>query len=89
MKDNLEDFKDCLPNHEMFLNLYEKFALLNQTFIGDTANVQAMLTVFLHKNPSQYGYYGKCSNISNTFLLLFSNKMLAIKAGIHKMLVRI
>ena len=33
--------------------------------------------------------YGKCSKISNPFLILFSNKMLVIKAGIHKMLVRI
>ena len=31
----------------------------------------------------------KFSNISNTFLFLFSNKMLVIRAGIHKMLVRI
>ena len=33
--------------------------------------------------------YGKCSKISNTFLFLFSNKMLIFRAGIHKMLVRI
>ena len=33
--------------------------------------------------------YGKCSKISNTFLFLFSNKMLVLRAGIHKMLVRI
>ena len=33
--------------------------------------------------------YGKCSKISNTFLFLFSNKMLVSWAGIHKMLVRI
>ena len=33
--------------------------------------------------------YGKCSKILNTFLVLFSNKMLVIRAGIHKMLVRI
>ena len=31
----------------------------------------------------------KCSKISNTFPILFSNKMLVIKAGIHEMLVRI
>ena len=28
--------------------------------------------------------YSKCSKISNTFLFLFSNKMLVIRAGIHK-----
>ena len=33
--------------------------------------------------------YGECSKISNTFLILFSNKMLIIRAGIHNILVRI
>ena len=33
--------------------------------------------------------YGKCSKISNTFLFLFLTKMLVIRAGIHKMLIRI
>ena len=32
--------------------------------------------------------YGKCAKISITLLLLFSNKMLAIRIGTHKMLVR-
>ena len=31
----------------------------------------------------------KCSKISNTFLVLFSNKILIFRTGIHKMLVRI
>ena len=31
----------------------------------------------------------KCSKISNTFIILFSNKMLVIRAVIHKMPVRI
>ena len=31
----------------------------------------------------------KCSKILNTFLILISNKMLVIRVGIHKMLVRI
>ena len=31
----------------------------------------------------------KCSKISNAFLFLFSNKMLIVRAEIHKMLVRI
>ena len=34
-------------------------------------------------------YYGECSKILNTFLFLFSNKMLVFRARIHKMLVRI
>ena len=33
--------------------------------------------------------YGKCSKISNTFLFLFSNKMLVFRPGIHKILVRV
>ena len=33
--------------------------------------------------------YSKCSKISNTFLFLFSNKMLVFRAGIHKFLVRV
>ena len=32
--------------------------------------------------------YGKCSKISNTFLILFSNKMLVIRAETQKMLFR-
>ena len=35
-----------------------------------------------------YCIYVKCSKILNTFLGLFLNKMLVIKAGIHQMLVR-
>ena len=33
--------------------------------------------------------YGRCSKITNTFLFLFSNKILVFRAGTHKMLVRI
>ena len=33
--------------------------------------------------------YGKCTKISNTFLFLFSNKMLVFRAGIQIMVVRI
>ena len=36
-----------------------------------------------------YERYGKCSKILNTFHVLFSNKVLVIKAGICKMLVRL
>ena len=35
------------------------------------------------------GLYGICSKIENTFLSLFLNRMLVIRAGIHKMPVRI
>ena len=33
--------------------------------------------------------YGKCTKNSKAFLFLFSNKMLVIRAGNHKTLVRI
>ena len=33
--------------------------------------------------------YSKCSKISNTFLILISNKMLIFRAGMDKLLVRI
>ena len=33
--------------------------------------------------------YNKCSNILNTFLILISNKMFVIMAGIDKILARI
>ena len=35
------------------------------------------------------GKYNKCSKVSNTFLFLFSNRMLVIGTGIHKLFVRI
>ena len=38
-------------------------------------------------NVMKNSYYGKYSKISNTFLILFSNKMLVSGAGIHKILV--
>ena len=37
----------------------------------------------------RYSYYGQGSKILNTFLFLFSSKLLVIKAGIYKMLIRI
>ena len=43
----------------------------------------------LYLLPSSFMTYAKCSKILNSFLFLISNKMLAIKAGIHKVLVRI
>ena len=33
--------------------------------------------------------YSKCPKISNSFLFLFSNKILVIRVGIYKMLVRL
>ena len=33
--------------------------------------------------------YPKCSKVSNTFHFLYTNKMLVIRTGIHKMPVRI
>ena len=42
--------------------------------------------LYIYHIQTNYGIYSK---ISNTFLLLFKTKMLVMKAGIHKMLVRI
>ena len=43
------------------------------------------MTFIRHTVPS----YSKCSKISNTSHFCFTNKMLIIMTGIHKMLVRI
>ena len=42
-----------------------------------------------NKKMGQLMRYDKYSKMLNTFLFLFSNKMLPIRVGIHKMLVRI
>ena len=39
--------------------------------------------------PSFLHTYGECSKILNTFYVLFSNKAMLIRAGIHKILMRI
>ena len=39
--------------------------------------------------PYKVNSYGKSSKISDSFLFLFSNKMMVIRAGIHKLLIRI
>ena len=43
----------------------------------------------LHTVHEIWVVYSKCSKISNTFLFLFSVKILVFRAGIRKMLVRI
>ena len=48
----------------------------------------AGIYVFIEKRQKQFGY-SKGSQILNTFLFLFSNKMLVYGVGIHKILVRI
>ena len=48
-------------------------------------NILTTVSVFL----IFFYYYGKCPKISNTFLFLFSCKMLVIRAGVRKMLVKI
>ena len=57
-------------------------------------SISSLLTISVQQRNHSTGNfsankYGECSKISNTFLFLFSNKMLTIKAGIRKMLVRI
>ena len=48
-----------------------------------------MLEFSLLTNTKFLNNYGKCSKISNTFHFLFSEKMLVIRAGILKILLRI
>ena len=48
-----------------------------------------MATYFQSVDNNPLQLYGKCYKISNTFLFLFSNKMLIFRAGIHKLLVGI
>ena len=40
-------------------------------------------------NSHSSSKYGKCSKILNNFLFLFSTKMLVIRTGMDKVLVRI
>ena len=51
-------------------------------------NSGLILKTFTHES-TQILDYGKCSKISNTFLFLFSNKILIFRDGIYKMHVRI
>ena len=61
------------------LILYIKNSKLETNYVFNTK------TKFYFKLNS----YGKCYKISNTFLFLFSNKMLVFRAGIYKFLVRV
>ena len=55
---------------------------------------KGLWTITVEDKPIKYNArvsngYSKCSKISNTFLFLFSHKMVMFRAGIHKTLVRI
>ena len=58
---------------------------------SNMCNVEKNITISGLKNKYLFlvDDYDKCSKILNTFLFLFSNKMLVFRAGIHQMLVRI
>ena len=55
--------------------------------------IDLIISLSLHLLPyfvcERFDEYSKCSKILNTFLFLFSNKMLVFRAGIHKFLVRV
>ena len=55
---------------------------------GKGVKMENLTPANIVKNSCQVIRYSKCSKISNTFLFLFSNKMV-IRAGIHKMVARI
>ena len=45
------------------------------------------VTALMYSLGNRIEQYGKSTKLSNTFLFLFSNKMLVIRAGTHKMIV--
>ena len=67
----------CLQ-HQTFI--FYKIHSRDHTFISAPAKIADSNTV---------KRYGKFSKISNTFPFLFSNQIMVIRAGIHKMLARI
>ena len=69
---------------QWFMGFYQEIVLETMTILG----FFWVLPLQKLKRYLACIIYGECSKISNTFLLLFSNKMLAIGAEIHKMFVR-
>ena len=63
---------------------------MSQHNFSSSSLINAVLNekVVLAATHSRVYYFGKCPKILNTFLFLFSNKMLVFRAGIHRMLVR-
>ena len=57
--------------------------------MGEERSLQSRCYSNVHLYSLVCGEYDKCSRISNMFLVPFSNKILVIRAGIHKMIVRI
>ena len=69
---------------------FEPTALRSRVKRSTTEPLCSQITV-VNFPKSKYSElkYGKCFKILNTFLSLFSNKILVISAGSHKILVRI
>ena len=69
----------------LILKIWKKFYNF-----GPGPRLAYSLAIAIHKSFFyQKLMYSNCSKISNTFLFLFSNKMLVFRAGIHIMLLRI
>ena len=71
------------PSKSMYSMDFEKWKV---SYCNISMNQYSVSQNYLPYNLQDI--YGKYSKILNTFLVLFSNKMLVIRAGIHKMLVR-
>ena len=82
--------------HSAILLTFIKLPFVNKIFVLSifvwlfyTGFTVSQMFVFFHYVISYYMYYGRCPEISNIFLFLFSNNMFIIRAKIHKMLVKI
>ena len=65
--------------------LFPDVCIILATNLGKLFNFLKAISWCLYN----FSLYSKCYKVSNTFLFLFSNKMLVIRIGINKILVRI
>ena len=83
-------FRNEKKRVESFKRLIEELPECNKLLLSwmivHMTHVIERVSKFL---PLEVISYGKCSKIYKTFLFLFSNKLLDIRAGIYKVLVRI
>ena len=71
-----------------FLKSVDPDQLASDKAISSGSTIFLYVCEYMLYNWNAAGY-GKCSKISNSFLFLFSIKMLVFRAEINKMLVRI
>ena len=76
---NVYNLRASSASREVFILVVNKGPIFNKCKFFNKSNVKA----------AKYDKYGNCSKVSNTFLFLFSSKLLVIRAGINKILVTI